>query len=287
MTQVASGPDVPSAAPAVDPAAAPAAAPPAPAATPQAEEMIQVQRSQFAPWNGDTHEAARRAGYYDEGVQSGLYELNDLCKQFEMTPRQLIEALNPPPEAAPAPAGEFPPPPPGAPGLTIEAVESLMERRDAARTMRERQERDTQDRLSAWDIEKAAIGQALKDKFNVTAEHPRYRYYNAMLGSEIQATLEASLPPHLSEEARSEMLNSPAGKQVIADAVESFVSSTKDMNLQAVTDFANGQSNVPGAALDGSGAGGGQCGRDFPGLSVEDQMKAVTGEIPEDQIIPG
>lgn len=277
---------------ATDPAAAtqPAPAPAPAAAETLREDQMAVDKSAFAPFGGDYHEAIRKASMVAQAEEQwGL--------PFETLMESMSEAVNTTenPPADTVPPAETPTetptetPPAEAPAaMTEEAMTALLDKRDATRAETEATEGAERDRVSTETQVAQDKGRHVIDALKVIGVVPNekgewpksaktdQRLYDGFL----QDALAADIPSWAvsDEEAVEKFMyrTTPTAAQV-ATALTDLQAYFADRGHKAVADFATGQTDVPGATV-GPGAGGGAPQKTVEEMTQQEKREAITDQ---------
>jgi hypothetical protein len=270
------------------------------ASAPTQDDFYRVHKGQLAAWNGNVPEALRRAKAYDQLEQEGalgfysqlaeqgvtgteqqsLLQTIQWLKSQGLTPSQFFASLQDSVSGNGNQDG-YQPDDSSRP-LTVEEYRRIQaEEREAAK---QASEKETMSKR--WADEDAAVGKVLTESGIKDDSPHRKAMHTLMRQYFIPQTLEADIPPHIKGETRRKMLNVPATESQIAQATETMKAFLKDFSNTAVSDYAAGQKNIPGATL-GSGPGGKTPKKKFSELSAEERYAVMAGKVPEGDYQPG
>jgi len=231
------------------------------------DAMLQIPKSAFKAVNGDWHKGVENLNAYQQAMASGAIqpELGAFIRDNGLEPSTVMEFLR---NAIAQPEAPASVPQSGGETLgqfTPEAVAQIVGKAlDEKMSAREQAAAQRQMLTQARQTEANFTNSVLKETKFVTDTGERSPFADEAEGiwSRVLATeMQNDVPAYITGDQRAKevrrIFDLPASQEALSRAKERFVSRMRDFSNHLVSQFAQGQTNIPGASLS-SGAGGAQ-----------------------------
>lgn len=215
----------------------------------QDDRFIQVEKQQFADFQGGYHEAVKYGKSYQQLERDGrLAALEHTDRMLDAyraqsgnpnaTAQEMADALLA--VEAPVPLPDDPAQQP----LTTAGLEKFMAEREA----KQREQYEQENLKQGREREAQTVNQKL-DELGFKADNPFHAQIKSILNDQIAKEIEKGFLPIQTPEQQNALMNAPASPEVIAAAAEATKAFLTDFANQSAGAIANQQTTIPGGTL--------------------------------------